>query len=987
MYSTNYHISDTKNNQLSILLDPYGGFQNKTRFIFNNSELNLLYGESGRGKSTITEAIMFALTGNPVKIPWNTDNQSHKKKHKKDKCRVILEYDKWKICRESGKDKIEVFNPANKSNPLIGKEAQAAINIKFGSSFGISSCIADGATSFIFMRPAEKMAYLENLAISGYDTDELLNKCKDYRKIRKELESKQSGIITMLEAEVKEHPFPTKIEWPLTGKYSDKKINNQRTIQSNNKKIMVTYSRKLQKLIIKQNNAQLNQQKYNQLNNQSQLLKERTNKLITQRNTIKLSDIQELKNTITQIHNIHEVKKLENELAETILQYHDIEELNNKNINEQLHRIQKINNEITSLTTASSYQHINIDKIEQQITWVNNNTQLIELNKQLELHTQDYNNLSLAEKQAYQSELEQLNNIPAINNKQEQLRSTIHKIKKYQQLSLEYKELEEQTNNYDSPAKYIEAIKELQEEEKSLIHHKVKITEKLKIHNCPKCKTFLRLGNSGLELIDNTLDTNTNIEFNDTKSIDKRLKIIHTDINDYTKAQYDADILITKINTITGELELITKELNNETLNINNKLHEAEYALKIHTEELEKQTKRSEQIKLLEMKLNNNTVSPSLLVLSQKIKTLKNTINTLKKKLTGIPDDLSILNIQTLLQQLNEAKINNERFYAMENKIKQLKGELLFENKKLSELEISKADITDKKSKKINGYNTNINVIKNKIPDEYKNKEWNLEYITNEYEQAKYNLQEYNNLELQIKQNNNELEELTRQINIINLDTNDYPLLIKELENKIKECQELDIKYDKLEQDILAFITYINSYKVSQSYVNKLEEAKNKYYSIQAEIATVDKLRAKIHDAKAIAISSLLEKINLCITYYLNKFFEDPIAVEFSAFTEIKHKEDKPKINVRCSYKGNEPNITELSKGERARLELATCLAINKIVESNILILDEPFSNLHESLINELTHLLRKEANETGKLIIIISHNIQEEGYDNVIHL
>ena len=239
---------------------------------------------------------------------------------------AVRVYDKWKICRESGKDKIEVFNPANKSNPLIGKEAQAAINIKFGSSFGISSCIADGATSFIFMRPAEKMAYLENLAISGYDTDELLNKCKDYRKIRKELESKQSGIITMLEAEVKEHPFPTKIEWPLTGKYSDKKINNQRTIQSNNKKIMVTYSRKLQKLIIKQNNAQLNQQKYNQLNNQSQLLKERMNKLITQRNTIKLSDIQELKNIITQIHNINEVKKLENELAETILQYHDIEE-------------------------------------------------------------------------------------------------------------------------------------------------------------------------------------------------------------------------------------------------------------------------------------------------------------------------------------------------------------------------------------------------------------------------------------------------------------------------------------------------------------------------------------------------------------------------------------------------------------------------------------------------------------------------------------
>jgi ABC-type Mn2+/Zn2+ transport system ATPase subunit len=111
------------------------------------------------------------------------------------------------------------------------------------------------------------------------------------------------------------------------------------------------------------------------------------------------------------------------------------------------------------------------------------------------------------------------------------------------------------------------------------------------------------------------------------------------------------------------------------------------------------------------------------------------------------------------------------------------------------------------------------------------------------------------------------------------------------------------------------------------------------------------------------------------------------MSVEITPFKETKEGENL-NVNIRVFYKGCAcKKVDELSGGEQARLELAICLAINSLGSGTLLLLDECFSSLDSETTDDIVELLKTHARESGKLIIVIAHQVSEGSFDHVTTL
>jgi ABC-type branched-subunit amino acid transport system ATPase component len=88
---------------------------------------------------------------------------------------------------------------------------------------------------------------------------------------------------------------------------------------------------------------------------------------------------------------------------------------------------------------------------------------------------------------------------------------------------------------------------------------------------------------------------------------------------------------------------------------------------------------------------------------------------------------------------------------------------------------------------------------------------------------------------------------------------------------------------------------------------------------------------------------------------------------------ERRAREAAMRILERVGLPGLENNLArDLSYGQQKLLTLACCLS----AESELLLLDEPFSGIHQELIKTLIGLLRELAAE-AKTVLFIEHNIE----------
>lgn len=225
---------------------------------------------------------------------------------------------------------------------------------------------------------------------------------------------------------------------------------------------------------------------------------------------------------------------------------------------------------------------------------------------------------------------------------------------------------------------------------------------------------------------------------------------------------------------------------------------------------------------------------------------------------------------------------------------------------------------------------------------------------------------------------------------------------VKDYSEEIDECKEdlrlFNESYDKLCIKIESFSKIekkLQKFKEWEDYMNKLKKWEEKFNHDSLELEKQElrytnllTLKSKSTEAEILALDSVIENINEHAKDYLNIMFDvDPIIVRIENFKQTK-KDVKCKMNTFIQYKGSEyESVDQLSGGERQKCELAFELAVNSIMNSKLLLLDECINALDTEVNTEIIEFLSEFARENNKLIILISHECTMGIFDEVCNI
>ena len=125
-----------------------------------------------------------------------------------------------------------------------------------------------------------------------------------------------------------------------------------------------------------------------------------------------------------------------------------------------------------------------------------------------------------------------------------------------------------------------------------------------------------------------------------------------------------------------------------------------------------------------------------------------------------------------------------------------------------------------------------------------------------------------------------------------------------------------------------------------------------------------------------------VDAINLTMNQILNEIFDGDIQVILKTHKDLKTKDvQKLQVNFQIIYKGaNYDSPSRLSGGEQDRISLALTLAMAKISDSPILLLDECMAALNQELQEKCIEAIQKYI--TGKTILHICHNAVKGQHD-----
>jgi DNA repair exonuclease SbcCD ATPase subunit len=182
-----------------------------------------------------------------------------------------------------------------------------------------------------------------------------------------------------------------------------------------------------------------------------------------------------------------------------------------------------------------------------------------------------------------------------------------------------------------------------------------------------------------------------------------------------------------------------------------------------------------------------------------------------------------------------------------------------------------------------------------------------------------------------------------------------------------KELARLEAEITELTRDLISINTEISSrreildvcgeYEAYQDTLVKIETAEAELADKESEIKQCDDtleglfgLDDAIKEAEVLSLQKTVRSINEHARIYLDQMFDDPIIVKLDII-ETSGAKVKLKLNTVIEYKGDTySDIEELSGGERQRCDMAFLLAVNDMLGSNILMLDECLNNLDESI-------------------------------------
>jgi DNA repair exonuclease SbcCD ATPase subunit len=188
----------------------------------------------------------------------------------------------------------------------------------------------------------------------------------------------------------------------------------------------------------------------------------------------------------------------------------------------------------------------------------------------------------------------------------------------------------------------------------------------------------------------------------------------------------------------------------------------------------------------------------------------------------------------------------------------------------------------------------------------------------------------------------------------------------------------------------------ISSYEVYQKDVSRVKDSKRDLKQAEFDLKLASKnleaahgLEQTVKEAEILAMEKTLTNINISSASYLEEMFsEDPICIrlENHKTDKSKSKGSKLQMNTNVQYRGKRYNsVDELSGGEKQRCNLAFLLAVNSMVNSPFLFLDECLNNLDNNTNMDTLTYLKGVADK--KLVLVISHEAIEGSFDKIIEL
>lgn len=226
--------------------------------------------------------------------------------------------------------------------------------------------------------------------------------------------------------------------------------------------------------------------------------------------------------------------------------------------------------------------------------------------------------------------------------------------------------------------------------------------------------------------------------------------------------------------------------------------------------------------------------------------------------------------------------------------------------------------------------------------------------------------------------------------------------LRKSLLNQIDECtkeRDLHIPHidesisetlDQCEEKIREVLNFIEKARVTNEAVRRQKSLKDQ----REEIVETSKCIVHLERLKGIAVEveckvlqQTVNSINSTVNILSENIFDDPIGIELKLHKKLKTKKIiKPGVNLEIRYKGGVyDNPNDVSGGEQDRLSLLIMLAMNRMSGSPVIMLDETFSSLDESIKEHCLRALRSAAPD--KLVLCVDHGGVEGHYDQVIQI
>ena len=215
---------------------------------------------------------------------------------------------------------------------------------------------------------------------------------------------------------------------------------------------------------------------------------------------------------------------------------------------------------------------------------------------------------------------------------------------------------------------------------------------------------------------------------------------------------------------------------------------------------------------------------------------------------------------------------------------------------------------------------------------------------------------------------------------------------ISTLTELIGKCQqEIDIQCTSRHKHA-SIIKKIEEWEKHEEAQKRYEDLRQKVKNLRLQeqetkkrYAAVMILKEKILESESLVMLHLIDTINTHARPYLDAFFPiDPISVHLKTFKKTK-KSVKPSINVQLEYKGMEPDIDQISSGERSRVALAYTLALAEIFNTPLLLLDECTASLDADHTSAVLEGIRENFN--GKLVLMIAHQVVAGTFDRVLEL